>query len=148
MKGFTLIELMTVLGILSILAMISISIGPGMIQKSKERAELREFISECRKSQMHAIKTNQNVVLKITGNSYQFFADPNKNFTLDPGEDQTIIRTFQSLEITNITSVGKLAFDSRGICVADNKKIATPMAEINFSNKYNLNIFLTGVIKV
>lgn len=158
MKGFTLIELMTTIAILSILVGISIGVGPGIIQSAKVRAELRGFFSDCRKAQMHAIKNNRNVALTAQVGSpgtYQLFEDDNENFTHDAGEKMVSDTTFQRLSITAVNTegtVGVLAFNSMGMCEVNNNQLGTPLADITLQEAtgttHTIELMLTGLVKV
>jgi len=95
-NGFTLVELMLVIGIGAVLAAMASPIGIATLRSYRLRAEVYEMVVNCKRAKLEAVKSNRNVILAFTpatgGNpgSYQVFVDTNSNNRFDPGIDRTL----------------------------------------------------------
>jgi type IV fimbrial biogenesis protein FimT len=69
-KGFTLIEMVVVIGIISILAMVTTPLMRQTIQNYKLKGAAREIYSNLQKAKLEAIKQNSNVVMAFTTGAY------------------------------------------------------------------------------
>ena len=116
-KGFSLVELMVVLGILAVLA------GTAMINMAawKPKQRLLSAVSDVQGAinfaRMAAIKENTQVAILFNKPTHGFtvFVNTNGNQTQDPGE-----RTLRSAGFANDINVssGILNFDGRGLASA------------------------------
>ena len=84
--GFALIELMVVIGILAILATLSL---PSFIQWRAD-AQLRyagqDVYSNFQKAKVEAVRRNAYCTIIFSSNSFTAFIDSNQNFSIDGGE--------------------------------------------------------------
>ena len=89
-KGFSIMELMTVIGIISILAAIAI---PGFIDW-RSNAQLgsaaRNVYSTFQKAKLESVRRNENCGIKFRANDYVIYMDSNLNFDFDAGTDEVI----------------------------------------------------------
>ena len=91
--GFSLVELMVVIGILGILSVISI---PALINpEHKARKAARELVGDMQQTRMSAIKENQNwaVVFVPANNTYLICSDPGADGVWSAAADNTIEKT-------------------------------------------------------
>ncbi|WP_051553545.1 GspH/FimT family pseudopilin [Desulfobulbus elongatus] len=91
--GFTLVELMTVIAILSVLAAVAYPLINASLPKYRLRAAARELVIDFKRAKVEAIKRNRNVLIQFTpvaapavGGSYTLCADDNGNNACDAGE--------------------------------------------------------------
>ncbi|HCC54447.1 MAG TPA: hypothetical protein DEQ20_05925 [Desulfobulbaceae bacterium] len=155
-KGLTLVELMVVLGIISILGAVAFSMAASTVPRYNLRAEARELVINFKKAKLEAMKRRRDVVLAFTpgvgteGGSYQIFADADGNRTYSAGVDTHL--GFQTMRpfvlLTNITFTGNNTwYDSRGMVTA----AKTGRCEIRMSdgsNRYRLVLSTTGAARV
>ena len=136
-KGFTLLELMVILGIFAILATIAIPGFNAWIPNQKLRSTARDLFSDLNMAKLNSLKdANTLVVVKVDQNNekYTIWLDTVLNWSLDgteeillkivlPGEplDETWKRTrTEGIDIISTTMpFNTFAFSSRGMTASD-----------------------------
>jgi prepilin-type N-terminal cleavage/methylation domain-containing protein len=92
-KGFTLVELVVVLAILSIIMAISIPNFSAWLPRNRIKTSVRHIYNDMNLARSRAVKDNTVAVIifNIPNDTYTIFLDTSKNWALDAGE--TIINT-------------------------------------------------------
>lgn len=94
-SGFTLFELMIVIGILTILGAVSFPMINASLPKYRLRATVRELVINFKRAKVEAIKLNKVVLIQFTketignvnaGGSYKLCVDDNSNDTCETSE--------------------------------------------------------------
>jgi prepilin-type N-terminal cleavage/methylation domain-containing protein len=117
-KGFTLLELMVVIGILAIMTTITI---PGWLSwrdSAKVKGAANSLKADFERAKLRAVRENGNVCVLFMGNTaYQVFTDPDEDSILGAGEDTIADRTLpEGVTITDNTfSSNRMSFNARGI---------------------------------
>ncbi len=115
-KGFTLVELMAVIGIIAILTMVT---GPPIIKwiaGGKVRSAVMNFKGDMELVKLSAIRYNQNAILEHDSNNYTGFLDLDKDGVRDTGERLIVFRKFPSgvtIGVSDFTG-NKVIFNGRG----------------------------------
>jgi len=107
-KGFTLIELMITIVILSVLVSIAIPGFQETIRRNKISATANDFIGSLLFARSEAIKREQDVAIVASNNwssGWETFIDSNKNGVKNPGEEVLKSYTF-NLPNVSITGNG------------------------------------------
>ncbi len=88
-RGFSLIELMVVIGFLAILMSLAIPGGSSLLSAHKAKASVIEVFSRLRVARTRAIFENQpySVLFNAANNTYRVFSDANANGAFDIGVD-------------------------------------------------------------
>lgn len=122
-RGFSLVELLTILGIIGIVTAIAI---PNMISwraGHKLRGVANNFMTDLQMARLRAIRESAQVAVVINANGYTIFVDDGagggtaNDYTLDPGEAQLRNVTLPpgvTISLNNFTA-GRTAFNSRGM---------------------------------
>jgi len=119
-SGFSLIELMTAIAILAILAAIAIPGYIGWLPNYRLRSGARDLQSTMQLARLRAVKENRNVYISfdIGNDSYRAFLDNNGNNSWDDGID-TSVKSEQMLAGVDMdqTTFGaaQAQFNSRGL---------------------------------
>ena len=89
-KGFSFMELMTVIAVLSILAAIAIPNFISWRNNAQLGKAARDVYSSFQKAKAESIRRNANCGIKFRANDYVIFMDSNLNFDFDAGTDEVI----------------------------------------------------------
>jgi type IV fimbrial biogenesis protein FimT len=120
-KGFTLLELMVILGIFAILATIAIPGFNAWIPNQKLRSTARDLFSDLNMAKLNSLKdANTLVVVKVDPNNekYTIWLDTVLNWALD-GTEEILLRT-EGIDIISTTMpFNTFAFSSRGMTASD-----------------------------
>jgi prepilin-type N-terminal cleavage/methylation domain-containing protein len=94
-KGYSLVELLTVLAIMAILSVLGIGYLTGFGSRYKLDRAANELVSKLRLAQMKSITTNTAVVVEFdTANRlFKSYYDKNKNGAKDAGENYLILES-------------------------------------------------------
>ena len=155
-SGFTLIELMIVIGMISILSAIAIPSIMKWLPNYRLKAEARNLYSNMQKAKIEAVKRKQNVLISfVTGSydpagqigSYRVHIDSNSNNSYDAGE--TII--FQKNMPRNVTlyfnnfSANTAGYNPRGLPLGNWGDVRL---RNNQSRYYQLAMSPAGTVKI
>ncbi|MGL5814392.1 MAG: GspH/FimT family pseudopilin [Aeromonas sp.] len=107
--GFTLIELMVTVALLSILLMLGVPSFNSLIKSMNLTTQANQFVASVQLARSEAVRRNRNVLLSAqAGNAalhwergWQVWIDSNGNGSLDAGE---LIRQFDSLDGNTLSS--------------------------------------------
>jgi len=87
-KGFSLVETMTVIGIVAIMGTFAVPPMISWLQNKGLNSAARDLYSNMRKAQSIAVKNNRNCVVSFDGaTGYTVYVDMNKNYVHDAGEE-------------------------------------------------------------
>lgn len=92
-NGFTLLELLITVSILSLLVAIAVPSYQSWIQKARLKATARDLHGELQRARIQAIRGNDRTVIRfnaiVTGDPYDYiiFRDTNGNFRYQPGNE-------------------------------------------------------------
>jgi len=120
-KGYSLVELMVVLGIIALLAGLAV---PGLIKygpKQRLLSAASDVQGAINLARMAAIKENTTVVISFstTTPGLSVFVDSNNNGSKDSGEALLRATTFRSdINVSTGFSGNRVSFDGRGMASA------------------------------
>lgn len=125
--GFTLIELMIVVGILATLSAVAYPLINATLPRYRLRAAARELMIDFKKAKVEAIKRNKDVLIEFTketvgdpnaGGSYLICADNNNNDACDAGEEIATVLMPRDARLKNTTfttPADVTGYNSRGL---------------------------------
>jgi type IV fimbrial biogenesis protein FimT len=157
-SGFSLIELITVLGIISIVSAIAIPSVMKVLPNYRLKAAVRDLYSNMQEARMVAVKTNQNVLIEFfvgvyapKGNigSYRVFVDKSAPSGAYDGGDDILVQTNMpknvSLYFNNFTG-NTAGYTSQSLPWSNN------WGSVEFRNSnsryYQASLSAAGIIKI
>ena len=153
-KGFTLLELMVVVAMITILAGLSIPNLNQWVQKQKLSKNARDILGVMQEAKAHAIEVGIPVVVGFSNGvgaagTFTSFEDPNRNFIKDAKEKilcfgcvnksvEITISSFEttSTDSTNTKKVSYTCFNGMGLAVGHS-------GEVRLKDIYNQTATLT-----
>jgi prepilin-type N-terminal cleavage/methylation domain-containing protein len=152
-SGFTLVELMIVIGIIGILGVVAYPMVVAALPGYRLRAEMHEMVINFKRAKLEAVKSNRNVVLAFVPErehlpgSYQVFVDNNNNGVFDRQIDRNLaiqpMRTNVVLACSGFPA-DRTRYNPRGMANPGNVEIR----QDDDSKRYRLRLSSTGAVRV
>ncbi len=169
-SGFTMIEIVIVLAILSITATFAVPRLSGWLENNRLKLAARELYSNMQKAKSEALKRNcsigvtfSTVTFPAQGGGYKIFLDNGSgtagNATLDPGETIllqvgmpqgcTLYKANFSAPAT-ATPTSSTGFNSRGLLLQKNNWVGNGSVELRNNNSvwYKMSLSNSGYPKI
>lgn len=124
-RGYTLVEVMVVIGIIAILATVAVPNIVGWRTKQRFAAAAADVHEAIKVARSSAIKDNTTVAIQFQPpNRFTVFADDDGDGTPDPGERTILSGGFQNdISLTTSFSGHRLSFNGRGLTTANGSGI-------------------------
>jgi prepilin-type N-terminal cleavage/methylation domain-containing protein len=157
-KGFTLVEMMVVIGMISILAAISYPSVSGTMRKYQFRAAASEVLNTAMQARSNAVRDNASWQLQIAadGATYKLnLLDPDSNIIssyapnngislLPPGTNINCGNATKNWLGNNISQAAAITFTGRGF--SDNRSIF--LDDVKSDTCFAINTSVSGVVRV
>ena len=154
-QGFSVIELLVVVGLIVILAVISAPVMSGYNPSYNSKKAAREIVSQMQLARIHAIKNRVTTVVVFypdsftpadQANSFLIFEDADNDWIQDSGESVIVQRTYMPRNVNLIsatfTSNGSgdatetfcCGFDSQGLAARKTNSIVYVTGDVQLKN--------------
>ncbi len=164
-QGFTLVELMIVVGILAVLGAVALPMITSTMPKYRLRSAARELVIDFKKAKVEAVKRNRTVVIEFIGvdtqnGSYRLFVNDNEATdgtsprSFDPGD---VLLATKSLPVgivftshaTAPFSGNQSGYNARGLPFgSSNRKIIISTNDTPPSRFYTLTLMAAGRVQL
>jgi len=151
--GFTLVELLIVIGMIALISLIAIPNVIGILPDYRLRSAPHDLFSNFQKAKLEAVKRNINTAVCFSAGGYTVFVDADDDFVQDGGEDVVVATNWSdykdvSVTLGNVTfdnSSGQpcIAFQPNGIPVDNGGGSASGTAPIDNTNGKVTNVMVT-----
>lgn len=152
-KGVTLVEVVSCLVIMSVLAGVAFPMVEGMKAKLALHGEVSKLVGELHKARIFAIKSNARVVFRYTDKGYMTFIDDGKNGGIKedwvPQTGEQILADVTLGEQTRI-SLPESSFTAKRTCFSGKPGISagSVVLENSNGNKSKVNVNAIGRVRV
>lgn len=137
-SGYSLIELVTVLGILSIVFLFSQSWLISQVPKWRLNGATRQVVSDFMATKTHAVtQGNKHRITFLDGHRYSILDDDNNNGRPDPSEHVAIHDIHIDYEDVMLTTTNHPIFHPRGT--------ASNLATVTLSNSAGTKVITVGI---
>ena len=164
-SGFTLIELMIAIGIISILAAIAVPAVMNWLPNYRLKAAARDLYSNMQKAKLEAVKRNCNATvtfnLPVGGTNYDCvnYIDSDNDLEYDAGEQVLLRLNFADYKSVNLTANTfanndnarpSVAFNSRGLPISNTGGFGAGTVTLTNTNGriYTVTVNSAGSIKI
>ena len=156
-KAFSLVELVAVVGVVSILLLAGIPALIKMSENNQLKGAARDLYSFFQKAKLEAIRRNANVVISLTPGafsaqggvgSYKVFVDDSENFVHDAGEeliDEIFMPNKISLVSANFSGTTAAGYTGRGLPA--NSRFGNAQIRNN-GRWYKITLNISGTVSI
>ena len=158
-SGFTLVELLVVIGMIAVVAAISIPNIIGMMPDYRLRSAAHDLFSNFQKAKLEAVKRNINTAVVFAGTGYTVFVDSSTapaNFQIDGGEEVVVAVGWSGYKDVSVVFPGNvlftnnaggnpcIAFRPDGIPVDSGGASASGNIQLDNTNGKSTKVFVTA----
>ena len=156
-KGFTLVEVLTVVAILGIVGAIAVPAMLSWLSNQGIQAAGRDLYGNLRKAQSTAIKENRNCAVRFDGvngtEGYTVYVDSDRDFNFDPtGDDRLLAEVkwsqYRNVELDSLVDFPAgieeaIFFQPNSLPVDATSAFLTDTREIHLTNSTGRKLILT-----
>ena len=153
--GFTLVEVLIVIGMIALISLIAIPNVIGMLPDYRLRAAAQDLFSNFQKTKLEAVKRNINTAVCFSTGGYTVFVDADGDFVQDGGEDIIVATNWSEYKDVSVTladvtfdnSSGQpcIAFRPNGIPADNGGGIANGTAPLDNTNGKSTAVIVSQV---
>lgn len=122
-RGFTVVELVTVVAVFSVLAAVALPLIHASLPRYRLRAAARELVIDFKRARAEAVRRNRDVLIRFTaaaagaGGEYALCIDANHNNVCDSGEEFASVTMPRNVRLTgaNFSNTNTCGYDPRGM---------------------------------